>query len=67
VASSRSRRSGSSVGNFPCQEEDDAQDDDVEPPASDAPYDGGLNMHRATVSRGPQGTKIDFSLKGEDA
>jgi hypothetical protein len=67
VATSRSRQSGSSTGNLPCQEEDDAQDDDVEPPPSDAPYVGGLSMYRATVSQGPQDTMADFSLKRVDS
>ena len=64
MASSHSRHSSSSVGNFPCQEEDDAQDDDVESPPSDAAYVEGLSMHWATMSRGPQNTMADFSLKG---
>jgi hypothetical protein len=42
VASSRSRCSSSSAGNFPCQEEDGTFDDEVDPPPSDAPFVTGL-------------------------
>jgi hypothetical protein len=42
VGSSRSRRSSSSAGYFPCQEEDGAFDDEVDPPPSDAPFITGL-------------------------
>lgn len=67
MASSRSRWGGSSVGSFPCQEEDDTQDDDVEPPPSDAPYVGGLSMHRTIVTWGPHDAMTDFTLKGVDS
>ena len=53
VASSRSLHSSSSAGYFPCQEEDGAFDDEVDPPPSDAPFVTGLRMHPATMSRGP--------------
>jgi hypothetical protein len=52
VVSSRSCRSSSSAGYFPCQEEDGAFDDEVDPPPSDAPFVIGLRMHPVTVSRG---------------
>jgi hypothetical protein len=53
VASSRSHHSSSSAGNFPCQEEDGAFDDEVDPPPSDAPFVTGLHMHLEKVSRAP--------------
>jgi hypothetical protein len=53
VASSCTRCSSSSAGYFLCQEEEEAFDDDVEPPLSDASFDTGLHMHPATMSRGP--------------
>jgi hypothetical protein len=52
VVSSRSCHSSSSAGYFPCQEEDGAFDDEVDPPPSDAPFVIGLRMHPVTVSRG---------------
>jgi hypothetical protein len=64
VGATRPRRSTSSVGYAPYQEEDGAFDDDVEPPPSDAPLITGLHMHPATVSRGPNEPPVDFSLKG---
>jgi hypothetical protein len=67
VVSSHSRRNSSSVGNFPCQEEDGAFDDDVEPPPFDAPFVGGHRMHPATVSLAPRDPTTDFSLKGVDS
>jgi hypothetical protein len=67
VASSRSRRGGSSVGNFPRQEEDGAQYDDIEPLPSDVPYVGGLSMHRTTVTQSPHDVMPDFTVKGVES
>jgi hypothetical protein len=50
VGSSRSCCSSSSAGYFPCQEEDGAFDDEVDPPSSDAPFVTGLCIYPATVS-----------------
>jgi hypothetical protein len=67
VGSSRPRRSTSSVGYFPCQEEDGAFGDEVDPLPSDAPFITGLRMHPATVSRGPREPPTDFTSKGVDS
>jgi hypothetical protein len=53
VGASRPRRSTSSSGYAPCQEEDGAFDDFVDLPAPDALYVTELHMHPANVSRGP--------------
>jgi hypothetical protein len=66
VGATRPRRSTSSSGYAPCQEEDGAFDDDVDLPLSDALYITGLHMYPANVSRGPNEPSIDFSLKGVD-
>jgi hypothetical protein len=67
VGTTRPRRSTSSVGYSPCQEEDGAFDDEVEPPSSDTPLVIGLHMHPATMSGGPNEPSVDFSLKGVEA
>ncbi|PWZ57396.1 hypothetical protein Zm00014a_022547 [Zea mays] len=67
VGSSRSHRRSSSSGYFPCQEEDGAFDDEVDPPPFDAPFVTGLRMHVATVSRGPCESLTDFTSKGVDS
>jgi hypothetical protein len=61
IGASRPRQSTSSAGCAPCQEEDGAFDDEVDPPPSDAPFITGLRMHSATVSRGPREPPIDFT------
>jgi hypothetical protein len=66
VGASRPRRSTSSSGYAPCQEEDGAFDDFIDLPASDALYVTGLHMHPANVTRGPHEPPVDFSLKGID-
>uniref|UniRef100_A0A804MQG8 Endoplasmic reticulum vesicle transporter C-terminal domain-containing protein n=1 Tax=Zea mays TaxID=4577 RepID=A0A804MQG8_MAIZE len=66
VGASRPRRSTSSSGYAPCQEEDGAFDDFVDLPAPDALYVTGLHMHPANVSRGPHESLVDFTLKGID-
>jgi hypothetical protein len=67
VGATRPRRSTSSLGYAPCQEEDGAFDDVVDLPPSDAPYITGLHMHPVNVSRGPNEPSFDFSLKRVDA
>jgi hypothetical protein len=62
----RPRRSTSSSGYAPCQEEDGAFDDLIDLPAPDALYVTGLHMHLANVTRGPHEPPVDFSLKGVD-
>uniref|UniRef100_A0A804QCT4 Uncharacterized protein n=1 Tax=Zea mays TaxID=4577 RepID=A0A804QCT4_MAIZE len=66
VGASRPRRSTSSSGYAPCQEEDGAFDDFVDLPAPDALYVTGLHMHPANVSRGPHESPVDFTQKGID-
>jgi hypothetical protein len=67
VGANRPRRSTSSSGYAPCQEEDGAFDDFIDLPPSDALYITGLHMHPVNVSRGPNEPSFDFSLKGVDA
>jgi hypothetical protein len=67
VGASRSRRSTSSIGYAPCQEEDGAFNDEVDPPSSNALLITGLHMHPATVSQGPREPSVDFSSKGVDS
>jgi hypothetical protein len=67
VGASRPRRSTSSAGYTPCQEEDGAFDDEVDPPSSDALLITGLHMHPMTVSQGPHEPLVDFSSKGVDS
>jgi hypothetical protein len=67
VGASCPRRSTSSAGYAPCQEEDGAFDDKVDPPSSDALLITSLHMHPATVSRGPREPPVDFSSKGVDS
>ncbi|PWZ29137.1 hypothetical protein Zm00014a_020535 [Zea mays] len=64
VGTTRPRQSTSSAGYTPCQEEDGAFDDEVEPPSFDPLLITGLHMHPATVSHGPNEPSVDFSLKG---
>jgi hypothetical protein len=67
VGSSCSRRSSSSAGYFPCQEENGAFDDEVDPPSSNAHFVTGLRMHPATLSQGPREPPTDFTSKGVDS
>jgi hypothetical protein len=53
VGVTRPRRSTSSSGYAPCQEEDGAFDDFINLPPPDALYVTGLHMHPANVTRGP--------------
>jgi hypothetical protein len=66
VGATRPRRSTSSSGYAPCQEEDGAFNDFIDLPAPDALYVTGLHMHPANVTRGPHEPPVDFSLKGVD-
>jgi hypothetical protein len=66
VGATRPRRSTSSSGYAPCQEEDGAFHDFIDLPAPDALYVTGLHMHPANVTRGPHEPPVDFSLKGVD-
>jgi hypothetical protein len=60
----RPHRSTSFAGYAPCQEEDGAFDDKVDPPSSDTLLITGLHMHPAIVSQGPHEPPVDFSSKG---
>jgi hypothetical protein len=66
VGVTRPRRSTSSSGYAPCQEEDGTFDDFIDPPAPDTLYVTGLHMHPANVTRSPHEPPVDFSLKGVD-
>jgi hypothetical protein len=67
IGATRPRRSTSSAGYAPCQEEDGAFDDKVEPPSCDTLLITDLHIHPATMSRGPNEPSADFSLKGVEA